>query len=156
MGNAHLSHWSDANAELDNIEIIDARLSADTHLVAALFAVVAIAAVISYAMPKIRYQDRNTPKAWWMFASIFLVAAVADLATTVWFFHVRGIDHELHPGIRLFGYAYGRTIGPIAGKAVQAVGVLGISLLFVRGSRILLSLVAILYSLATEYDLVQM
>ena len=84
--------------------------------------------------------------------SFFGLAVAADLVTTIYFFHVKGIIYELHPGVRLFGYAYGRTVGPILGKAVQALGVLAIaSLLGSRGGWLTLAVGAI-YLVAAIYN----
>src|SRR5262245_31527822 len=86
----------------------------------------------------------------------FAASVIADLATTMWFFHTHGIEFELHPGIRLMGYAYGRTIGPFAGKTIQAIGILLVSVLMPeqwRGKLLLLA--AIGYFAAAVYNLAQ-
>ena len=87
---------------------------------------------------------------------VFLLGVLADLATTVWFFHDGGIDLELHPGIRFFGYAYGRTVGPIAGKAVQTLGVLAIARYSGRLGLVLLTIVTCFYAAAAIYNVSQM
>jgi hypothetical protein len=88
--------------------------------------------------------------------ALFQLSVLADLVTTLWFFHDDGIDLALHPGTRLFGYAYGRTIGPLLGKTVQAVGVLGVAHIIGRGGVVLLSTVTCFYVLAAVYNISQM
>lgn len=79
---------------------------------------------------------------------LLLVSAALDLASTVWFFHMDGIDFELHPAVRLFGYAYGRTAGPLMAKSVQAGGVLFIASKLPRFSKPLLIGTSCVYALA--------
>lgn len=59
---------------------------------------------------------------WWTVCVVlFCAASMTDLATTLAFFHRKTIELEVHPGIRLVSYAYGRTMGPILAKSFQAV-----------------------------------
>ena len=91
-----------------------------------------------------------------MLTTVFLLSVGADMVTTLWFFHDGGIDLELHPGIRLFGYAYGRSAGPILGKAVQAIGVAGVACVSGRIGSLLLGTVTCLYVFAAVYNISQM
>mgnify|MGYP006240355203 CR=1 FL=1 len=59
---------------------------------------------------------------------IFFVCALADLLSTLLFFSSGNIDHEFHPGIKLFAYAYGRTVGIVLGKAFQVFLAFAISM----------------------------
>ena len=145
--------WEDAPSEF---EALDATASAKTYLVPAILSLGMIGMVVGFAAPSVIRQRRKMSDAWRPLLIIFLLAVFADLATTIWFFHSRGIDHELHPGIRLFGYAYGRTVGPVAGKAIQTVGVIGLSLCLVRPGLILLSVVTFFYFIAAVYNISQM
>lgn len=83
---------------------------------------------------------------------VFLVATACDLFTTLWFFHELGIDVELHPGVRLLGYAYGRTAGPMIAKAVQAAGVLWLAERLPRGGNLLLAATSLAYVLAAAHN----
>ena len=86
---------------------------------------------------------------------VFAIAVLADLITTVRFFHSKGIVFELHPGIRLFGYAYGRSVGPVLGKSVQALGLLAVAcLLSPRGANGLLIIASAAGGLAAIHNLV--
>ena len=84
---------------------------------------------------------------------MFAAAAIADLATTLAFFHAQGIDLEFHPAIRLFGDAYGRTVGPIAGKMVQAIAIIVLSRFLGRFGPWLLVLATAIYGIAAAYNL---
>lgn len=84
--------------------------------------------------------------------SLFAVAVVADLGSTIWFFHALGVEFEFHPAIRLFGYAYGRTAGPIAGKLIQAAGIIYVSALLKERGRYLICVVTVAYLAAAAYN----
>jgi hypothetical protein len=85
--------------------------------------------------------------------AFFLLSVVFDLVSTLWFFHLDGIDFELHPAVRLFGYAYGRTIGPVLAKGVQAVGVLFVATKLRRIGKPFLIGTTCVYSLAAIYNI---
>ena len=100
--------WEDTPS---TVETLDAAATARMYLVPALLFLGMIGMVVSFLAPRAIRQRAKLPTAWRPLVILFLLAVTADLATTLWFFHSRGIDHELHPGVRLFGYAYGRTVG---------------------------------------------
>ena len=109
------------------VEIVDAHQSAASYKYPAVGAVLAIGIIVAWSGPMAflsRCRHRSVP-----ILAIFGVAVVADMLTTVIFFHTRGVFYELHPGVRLFGYAYGRTTGAVLAKLVQFVGVLTIAFL---------------------------
>lgn len=83
---------------------------------------------------------------------VFLCATAMDLFTTLQFFHSDGIDTEAHPGVRLLGYAYGRTAGPVIAKAVQAVGVLFVASRLPAIAKPLLAVTSLLYTLAAMHN----
>ena len=83
---------------------------------------------------------------------VLLIATACDLFTTLWFFHELGIDVELHPGVRLLGYAYGRTAGPVIAKTVQAAGVLWLAEKLPRGGNLLLVATSLVYVLAAAHN----
>jgi len=60
----------------------------------------------------------------WGALFFLLIATLLDGLSTLHFFHAQSIDLELHPGIRLSGYAFGRTTGPILGKGGQLAGLI--------------------------------
>lgn len=133
----------------------DAIQSATDYRLTALVALGAIGLVIAATGP-LKLTQTGRPHA---FAQktiiVFSVAVLADLFSTVWFFHAQGIDFEFHPAIRLFGYAYGRTIGPIAGKLIQAAGILYVSVLLNERGNVLISLVSAAYLIAAIYNVAQ-
>lgn len=136
-------------------EVADSRASAQRYLIPALLSLVMLGVVARFAIPHWIEQRSELPKAWWTLTMIFLLSVVTDLASTIWFFHTHGINHELHPGIRLFGYAYGRTLGPMLGKTVQALCVIGISISIPRLSLPLLAACTLLYFIGTAFNLAQ-
>ena len=56
---------------------------------------------------------------WRRFRWLFLAACItafADLLTTIRFMLADGIEHELHPGIRIAAGLVGPLMGPVLGK----------------------------------------
>jgi len=139
-----------------NVEVLDAKMSAKYYLAPVLASLAMLGTVVGLAGPRFIRRRTELTRWWSSFAIVFLFSVLADLATTVWFFHASGIDHELNPGIRLFGYAYGRTVGPLLGKAVQAGGVIGISICVPRFGWILLLVATLLYSFGAVYNISRM
>jgi hypothetical protein len=133
------------------VEIVDAKQSATAYQYIATAAV----ALLGWAAPSIlRWASPGTvravPKS---ILIVFAIAVLSDLATTIRFFHTHGIEYELHPGIRLFGYAYGRTMGALIGKSIQAAGVLIMARVFGGYGALLVVLVSLTYILAAIYNL---
>ncbi|WP_437202301.1 hypothetical protein [Planctomicrobium sp. SH664] len=134
-------------------EVADAHLLATGQRFQAMVVVPLLIIAALGSVRKLRKQGWPIEKIWWWGAALFLVAAIADGVTTLWFFHRLGVDHELHPGIRLFGYAYGRTIGPILGKGLQAIGILLLAAWRPRYGTALLLLAAVVCLAAAGYNL---
>jgi hypothetical protein len=83
---------------------------------------------------------------------LFLVGTVADIVTTLIFFHRDGVDHELHPGIRLASYALGRSIGPVVTKSIQFAGVLLIASLSKKTAPYVIGAAGGIYLLGAFYN----
>jgi hypothetical protein len=58
---------------------------------------------------------------WWFTATS--IAAGLDLATTIRFMLADGIDHELHPAIRITAGLVGPWLGPLLGKLGQLAAI---------------------------------
>ncbi len=138
-----------------DVEIVDAHDSAVENTLPAIAAVALIGLVMVVAGPASFSNLREYRIANRKILFCFGAAVAADLLTTILFFHQSGIENELHPAIRLFGYAYGRTTGALLAKAIQAGGVLFLAAFLKRHGRSLLILVTILYSVAAVYNLLQ-
>jgi len=54
---------------------------------------------------------------------LLVMATLADVLTTWNFFQAGMMQEEVHPGVRLLGYALGRTAGPVFGKGIQLAGI---------------------------------
>lgn len=127
----------------------DARESAASYRVAAVCAVLCCSGLLM-GMHRLS-MDRERPAT--LFVVVFLLATAFDLFTTLWFFHEDGIDSEIHPGVRLLGYAYGRTAGPMLAKLVQAIGILWLASRLPKIANVLLAGTAGVYLLAALYNL---
>lgn len=142
-------------AQPSAFETTDAHKSAVENQRPAVAALVAIGLIVAVAGPASignmsKYKILTLPLLF-----CFAVSVVADLLTTILFFHQTGIDNELHPAIRLLGYAYGRTTGPVLGKAIQALGVVFVALQLKGYGRLLIGFVTIVYLTAAAYNLWQ-
>lgn len=101
-------------------EFADAKSTAKQFRCPAILSVLVIGCVALIAGRRLQGPVPPSPSWSWRLAlSILCLGTAADLATTLWFFHHGGIDLETHPAIRLFGYAYGRTLGPVLAKSLQ-------------------------------------
>ncbi len=80
------------------------------------------------------------------------LAALADMASTIWFMRAEGIDQELHPGIRLAAGYMGPIVGPIAGKLVQFAAILLVTLYARRIAVYVFIAVTIMYGWAAWYN----
>jgi len=132
-------------------EIEDAHQSARLFLVPSLLCAVVIGSTLAFGAAQLqsRFHMRRIPS--WLIIA-FILACVADFITTLHFFRTAGVEHELHPGIRLFGYAYGRTAGPALGKLVQIVGLLALAAVIGRWGSYLIALATVLFTAAAIYN----
>lgn len=129
-------------------ELQDARASAERWQIPAVFAVFCCGGLSYFLMRGVAYQRPNR----WLVA-LFLLSTALDMFTTLRFFHDIGIDVEVHPGVRLLGYAYGRTAGPVLAKTFQALGILFLAARLSNLSRPLLLGTSVVYTLAAAYNL---
>jgi len=134
-------------------ELHDAEASARRWLLPALLAIGCACGLGYFLGSHRRDGSRQTiRRTWRTFSVALLLAAALDLFTTLSFFHERGIDVELHPGVRLLGYAYGRTAGPVIAKTTQVVGILWLSERLPRGGNALLATTSLVYALAAAHN----
>lgn len=135
------------------VELHDAAESANRYFAPAIAVVIAVTTLTFVAIqagvsPSIKRLPKN-------FLFLFIVSAVADAVTTLYFCHISGLQREIHPGIRLFGYAYGRSTGIFFGKIVQVIGILAFSTCLGRANAIFLAIAAGLCSFAAIWNLTQ-
>jgi hypothetical protein len=140
------------DAAATEIELEDARDSAVENYHAALISVLAIGILLTTILTRglKNCPCVNLPSR--IVIVFFLISVIADMMTTISFFHSKGIVFELHPGIRLFAYAYGRTAGALLGKVVQAVGIIGVSSVLGRKCTWLLGTASCVYFIAAVYN----
>lgn len=60
---------------------------------------------------------------YWIFLVLTILAATADMCSTVYFMHVEGAEVERHIGIRLISLFLGPMLGPIVGKLMQLTAI---------------------------------
>ncbi|WP_437227234.1 hypothetical protein SH661x_000244 [Planctomicrobium sp. SH661] len=83
---------------------------------------------------------------------LLIVSAIADLVSTLWFLHRSSIELEVHPGIRLFAYAFGRTAGPVLAKGLQLSGIYIAGRLWPQWRALMYALAALAMSVATAHN----
>ena len=86
------------------------------------------------------------------FVTILCVAAFADLASTIHFMLVDGIEYEVHPVIRFVSHIFGPVIGPVIGKCSQLMGVFLVTLYCRRLAGYIFFATSMLYSWAAWYN----
>ena len=86
--------------------------------------------------------------------ALFAVACIADFVSTLVYFRTHRIDDELHPGIKLFTYAYGLSIGCLIGKAVQVLLSLILCAVYSKIARAILIVLIAAYAAAAVWNLV--
>lgn len=101
------------------------------------------------------FECSRSLESWLLYAclALFLFGTVADIATTIAFFHRDGVDQELHPGIRLVSLALGRSVGPFATKLIQFSGVILIATRWPKLASYLFALAGSIYLLGAIYNL---
>jgi len=83
---------------------------------------------------------------------VFVLACVADYLSTVCYFHEFGITDEMHPGIKLITYAWGRSVGCLIAKVIQGGLVLLVCVLFPRFARAILLFAIVGYAGAAIWN----
>jgi hypothetical protein len=87
---------------------------------------------------------------WWL--ALFVLAAAADGASTIWFMRHEGADAELHPAIRLIARITGPVVGPVLGKLGQLIAGLGLAVFFRRQAALIFLVASVLYLWAAWYN----
>lgn len=87
-----------------------------------------------------------------MLYAAFAVTCLLDLATTWAYCQKYTLADELHPAIKLMGYAYGLTVGVVAAKLLQAALVLLMTVVLPRWGRLLLVVTMLGYAAAAVWN----
>jgi len=83
-----------------------------------------------------------------VFLVLAVIASLADMASTIWFMHIRGPGAEQHPAVRTFSHMF----GPIFGKAIQFFVLIGLTVFLRRWALYLFVTIIILYTWAAWYN----
>jgi hypothetical protein len=86
------------------------------------------------------------------FLVLVLLASLADTASTIHFMLARGPAAEGHPAVRMISEAYGPILGPILGKAVQFLTLIGVTVFLRRWATFIFVPIIILYTWAAWYN----
>jgi hypothetical protein len=90
---------------------------------------------------------------YWIFLVLTVLAALADILSTVHFMHIEGAEIERHPTIRLLSMFLGPVLGPIIGKLFQLVAIIVVTAYLRRWAVYIFITVIILYSWAAWYNI---
>ena len=91
-------------------------------------------------------------RAYRIFLVLVVLASLADMASTIYFMLSQGPAAEGHPAVRMVSMAYGPVLGPILGKSIQFLTVLGITVFLRRWAVYIFVPVIILYAWAAWYN----
>jgi hypothetical protein len=86
-----------------------------------------------------------------LLALVFL-ASLADTASTIHFMLSQGPSAEGHPAVRLISEAYGPIFGPVLGKTVQFLTIVGVTVFLRRWALFIFIPIIILYTWAAWYN----
>ena len=92
-------------------------------------------------------------KAQRFYLGVFLLAILADGASTVYFMTHDPYSEELHPGIELMAKWFGPIIGPLLGVAGKAVAAVAVAIYLRRWARYIFITASILSFWAAWYNL---
>ncbi len=90
---------------------------------------------------------------YWIFLVLTILAATADMFSTVYFMHVEGAQIERHPTIRLISLFLGPMLGPVVGKLWQLAAIFAVTVYLRRWSVYIFVTVIFLYSWAAWYNI---
>ena len=102
-----------------------------------------------------RYRDnwRGYVRQFRVLLAVALLAALADMATTIRFMLIEGPEAEGHPAVRLVAMALGPVLGPILGKLCQFMAVVALTIYLRRYALYIFVAVIILNTWAAWYNL---
>mgnify|MGYP006954410844 CR=1 FL=1 len=83
---------------------------------------------------------------------LVLLASLADMVSTIYFMQSRGPGAEGHPAVRMFSEAYGPVFGPVLGKAVQFLTLIGVTVFLRNWAKFIFIPIIILYTWAAWYN----
>ena len=135
-------------------EITEAAASAKQYEWPAMFVIAVIWALMAFVVNRSSNWRDDRELLWrhrWI-VSLFVIATLADIVTTLAFFHRDGVDQEFHPGIRLVSYALGRSVGPFATKWIQFVGVFLIASIFKKIAPYLFAVAGAIYLFGSVHN----
>jgi hypothetical protein len=83
---------------------------------------------------------------------LVLLAATADMVTTVRFMLASGVEQELHPAIRMAAVALGPILGPVLGKLGQLLAIFIVTVYCRSFARYIFVTVTLIYLWAAWYN----
>jgi len=102
---------------------------------------------------RLRENGRGYVRRYWVWLVLTVLAALADMATTIHFMRAAGPQAEGHPAIRLVSMALGPVLGPVLGKLCQLAVVILLTVYLRRHALYIFVAVIILYAWAAWYNL---
>lgn len=90
---------------------------------------------------------------YWIFLVLIIIAAAADMFSTIRFMLLEGPEAEGHPAVRLLANFLGPVIGPVVGKICQFAVVIAVTVYLRRWAVYIFVTVIILYTWAAWYNI---
>ena len=90
---------------------------------------------------------------YWIFLILTILAAAADMFSTIRFMLLEGPEAEGHPAVRLLATFFGPVLGPVVGKICQFAVIIAVTVYLRRWAVYIFVTVIILYAWAAWYNI---
>ena len=90
---------------------------------------------------------------YWIFLVLIILAAAADMFSTIRFMLLEGPEAEGHPAVRLLANIFGPVFGSVIGKICQFAVIISVTVYLRRWAVYIFATVIILYTWAAWYNI---
>jgi len=102
---------------------------------------------------RLRMNWRGYLQQYWIFLVLTILAAAADMFSTIRFMLLEGPEAEGHPAVRLISIVFGPIFGPVIGKICQFAVIISVTVYLRRWAVYIFVIVIILYTWAAWYNI---
>jgi len=102
---------------------------------------------------RLRVNWRGYLQQYWIFLVLTILAAAADMFSTIRFMLLEGPEAEGHPAVRLISIVFGPIFGPVIGKICQFAVIISVTVYLRRWAVYIFVIVIILYTWAAWYNI---
>jgi len=102
---------------------------------------------------RLRMNWRGYLQQYWIFLVLTILAAAADMFSTIRFMLLEGPEAEGHPAVRLISIVFGPIFGPVIGKICQFAVIISVTVYLRRWAVYIFVIVIILCTWAAWYNI---